>query len=121
MLSCVVMIVDNPDLCPEILDAWEGLGVRGITILESTGLGRIRQAALRDDLPLMPSLSDLLQGDEVHHRTIFSVVDDEQLVQAMLAAAQKFTGNLEDAHTGFLFVIPVSQAVGLGKHRPIGT
>jgi nitrogen regulatory protein PII len=121
MLTLVVMTVDNADLCPFILDAWESLGVRGITILESSGLGRVRRAVLRDDLPLMPSLSDLLEGDEVHHRTIFSVVDDEDLVERMIESAQGFTGNLEEAHTGFLFTVPVSRAIGLGKHRPQGT
>ena len=121
MLHLVVMIVDNADLCPDILDAWEALGVRGVTILESTGLGRIRRAALGDDMPLMPSLSDLLQGDEIHHRTIFSVVDDDALMERMIESAQRFTGNLEEPHTGFLFVMPVSRVVGLGKHRPLGS
>lgn len=121
MLQCVVVIIDDPDTCPCFLDAWEALGVRGITILESTGLGRIRRASLRDDLPLMPSLSDLLESGEVHHRTIFSVVDDDALAERMIAAAEECAGNLEEANSGFLFVLPVSRAVGLGKHRPLGT
>ncbi len=54
----VVLIVDDPDHCPAILNAWEEAGVSGVTILESSGLGRLRQGGLMDDLPLMPSLSD---------------------------------------------------------------
>ena len=65
----VVLIVDNIDDCPKILSAWEEAGVLGITILESTGLGRMRRAGLSEDLPLMPSMHDLYKFGEVHHLT----------------------------------------------------
>ena len=54
----VVLVVNDIDDTPEILNAWEDAGVLGITILESTGLGRIRRAGLREDIPIMPSLHD---------------------------------------------------------------
>ena len=113
----VVLIVNDIDDYPAVLDAWEAAGVLGVTILASTGLGRVRRAGLRDDLPLMPSLQDLFESEEVHHRTLLSVVDSQELVDKMVAIAQHVIGNLEDPHTGFLFVVPVIQASGLGKHR----
>ena len=117
MSYLVVLIVNDIEHCPSILKAWEQAGVLGVTILDSTGLGRIRRAGLRDDLPLMPSLSDLLESDEVHHRTLFSVVESQAEVDKMVSAAQKVIGDLEQPHTGFLFVVPVLQVYGLGKHR----
>lgn len=117
MHQMVVLIVNNPDDVPAVLEAWEALGLSGITILESSGLGRYRHAGMREDMPLMPSLRDLFEGGEVHHRTLFSVVDDDQKVEAMIAAAQGVIGNLEDEHTGFLFVLPVSRVVGMGDNR----
>jgi nitrogen regulatory protein P-II 1 len=117
MSYLVVLIVDDIDNCPAILNAWEGAGALGVTILASTGLGRIRRAALRDDMPLIPSLQDLIEGEEVHHRTLFSVVDSQELVDKMVAIAQHIIGDLENPHTGFLFVVPISQVYGLGKHR----
>lgn len=115
MAYMVVLIVDDPEDCPAILEVWEKLGVRGVTILESTGLGRLKRAGLRDDIPLMPSLRDLLESNEEHHRTLLSVVDDEGKVDEMISAAQKITGDLDGAHTGFLFVVPVLRVHGLGK------
>ncbi len=115
MSYLVVLIADNPSDCPYILDAWEEIGVTGVTILESTGLGRFRRAGLRDDLPLMPSLRELFQSDEVRHRTLLSVVDDQTKVDEMVSAAQQVIGDLDGPHTGFLFVVPVVQAYGLGK------
>jgi hypothetical protein len=113
----VLMVVDNLDYVPEILSAWEKAGVLGVTILDSTGLGRIRRSGLRDDLPLMPSLSDLLQNEEVHHRTLFSVVDGQEVVDRMVAIVENIIGDLDDPHTGFMFVVPVVQVYGMGKHR----
>jgi nitrogen regulatory protein PII len=115
MSFLVVMIVNDPDQCPDILDAWEALGVMGVTIIESTGLGRLRQAALRDDIPLMPRLQNFLSGGEIHHRTLFSVVENEQVVDQMIEAAIQITGNLDDPHSGFLFVLPVVKAMGLNR------
>ncbi len=119
MAYLVVLIVDDPDNCPAILESWETLGVRGVTILESTGLGRLKRSGLRDDMPLMPSLRDILESNEEHHRTLLSVVDDEQKVDEMIAAAQRITGDLDRGNTGFLFVVPVLRVHGLGSKRPL--
>jgi nitrogen regulatory protein P-II 1 len=115
MSYLVVMIVDDPDQTPAILEAWEKLGVTGVTILESTGLGRLKRASLRDDLPLIPRLQDFLSAREIPHRTLLSVVEDEKIVDQMAKDAQKITGELEDPHTGILFVLPVMKAYGLNR------
>jgi nitrogen regulatory protein PII len=111
----VVFVLDNPDQCRDVLDAWENAGIRGVTILESSGLGRVRRAALREDLPLIPSLSDLFKSTETHHRTLFSVVKSQNQIDAIVKATQSVVGNLEQADTGLLFVVPVSQVYGKSK------
>ena len=55
MFYLVVFVLDDPDRCRDILDAWEAAGAPGVTILDSSGLGRVRRAGIRDDIPLMPS------------------------------------------------------------------
>ena len=114
MSFLVVLIADDPDDCSPILDRWEEIGVSGVTILESTGLGRLRRAGLRDDMSIMPSLRDIFSSREVPHRTLLSVVNDQEKVDKMVAAAQDIIGDLHDPHTGFMFVVPVLQAYGLG-------
>jgi len=113
----VVLIVNDIDDCPSILMAWEEAGVLSVTILPSIGLGHLRRAGLREDVPLMPSLHDILESGEEQHRTLLSVVDSQEMVDKMVSIAQKVIGNLEDPHTGILFVVPVLQVYGLGKHR----
>jgi len=111
----IVFVLDNPDQCREILDAWENAGTRGVTILESSGLGRIRRAGIRDDLPLMPSLSDIFTNTETRHRTLFTVVKSQSQIEAIVKATKSVVGDLEKPDTGFLFVVPVSQVYGVSK------
>lgn len=116
-MNLVVFVLDCSEQCPDLLTAWEEAGAVGITILESTGLRRV-QAAMRDDLPLMPSLRDLLAGQEAHHRTLFTVVPDDAAADRIAAATESVVGDLSRPNTGFLFVVPVSRALGLQKEPP---
>jgi hypothetical protein len=110
----IVFVLGNLEQCPSVLDAWETAGAPGVTILESTGLQRLR-GVMRDDLPLMPSLSDLLSSQELRHRTLFTVVADEAAVARIIAATERVVGDFRQRHTGILFVVPVSMVLGLEK------
>ncbi len=110
----VMLVVDELEHCPAIFDAWEEIGVTGVTILESTGLGRIRRASgYRDDLPLMPSIRNLLQAQEEHHRTLMVLVKKEATIDKIVAATESIIGDLNEPHTGVLFVMPVLRVVGI--------
>lgn len=113
----VVMVVNDVDDTGAILDAWEELGVTGVTILPSGGLGHLRKSGLRDDLPLILSMRNLIEGDEVPHRTLFSVVDSQDKVDAMAAAIRRIAGDLDEPDSGFMFVVPVLQVYGLRSRR----
>lgn len=117
----ILFVLHNPDMTEDLLTAWEASGVRGVTIFPSTGLGRMRQRGpLWDDLPLIPSLRDLFRHQtEEFSRTFFSVVEDEALVDRVLAATEGVVGDLEQPDTGVLMVIPLVRAYGLSK-RPDG-
>lgn len=115
MYYLVVLIINNPEDCPTLLDAWENEGVKGITILNSSGLGRLRHAGLREDLPLMPSLEDLFQSEEIYHRLMMSVVDGQEIVDRLVKATYQITGDLDRPHSGFMFVVPVAQVFGLDR------
>lgn len=118
MAYLVIVVLDDPDQSDALLDAWEQAGARGVTILESSGIGRVRRAALRDDMPLLPSLRDLLRGNEEHHRTFFSVVEGEEQVEMLAGAAQQVVGDFSQPHTGLVFAVPISHVYGLHKVAP---
>ncbi|OQY36187.1 MAG: hypothetical protein B6243_03790 [Anaerolineaceae bacterium 4572_5.2] len=114
MTHLLVFVLDNLEQCPDILDAWKEAGAPGVTILESAGLEHLRNA-MRDDLPLLPSLRDLLAGRELHHRTLFTVIEDETTLERVIAVTERIIGDFTRHHTGLLFVVPVVRVLGLEK------
>ena len=117
MSYIVVFVLDSPDLCQDVLDAWESAGAKGITILESTGIGRVRQAGIRDNIPLMPSLSNRFKSDETHNRTLFSVVENLDLAHALVKVAQDTVGGIEKPNSGLLFIAPLLEVYGLNSEN----
>lgn len=110
----IILVIDNPYFCGDVLLAWHQAGVPGATILESHGLGRALTGA-RDDLPLLPSLDDLVQRDEQRHRTVFAVVPDRDIIARVKQATENVIGRFDDPNTGILFVVPVLEAYGVRK------
>ena len=117
-MKMILFILNDPAKVQDILDAWKEAGAGGATVLFSTGMGRISQAAaLRDDLPLMPSPSDFFAVDERLSRTLFTIVKDDDTVRRILAATRSVVGDLDQPETGLLVVLPVDQTEGLEKKQ----
>ncbi len=91
----VILFLYNPDLLEEVLKEWDDAGVNGATVQFSTGMERILQKqGIRDDIPLIPSLDDFYEAPETVSRTIFTVVKEEAMIEKILAATQRITGDL---------------------------
>jgi hypothetical protein len=102
----------------EILTAWDEAGVSGVTILPSTGLARYRNGGgLRDDLPLIPSLEDLIERAQNTNRTFFTIVSGDEMVDKVIAATESVTGNLDLPETGILVALPIARTRGLHRKR----
>lgn len=113
MYQMVMLVLDDVNQCTPIVEAWEELGVGGITIFESTGLGRIRSNAQRDELSIMPSIFSMMRSREEHHRTMFTVVDSDEMVDKLIKVTQSFIGDMMRPNKGVIFVLPVSRVVGM--------
>ncbi|MEP7287885.1 MAG: hypothetical protein ABI947_19185 [Chloroflexota bacterium] len=118
MAYMIMYILDHIQQMPQILKAWEDEGAPGITILDSTGVNRLRQAGFRDDLPLVPSLSDLLEDKSIEHKTLLMIVKTEADVDRFVEAARAIVGDFNDHRTGIICVWPLARVYGLD--RPIG-
>ena len=114
-MNMVLFVLNDPEALDDLLTAWEEAGVKGITVLPSTGLGRLRQYALFEDLPLIPSLDDMEIHLEKLSRTLFTICDDEHTIDRLVEATQKVVGNLNEPNTGILAVIPLARVYGLNK------
>lgn len=111
MPTLLVAIIDDATKLWDVLDAWERIGIPGATIIDSSGLSRARQ--WRDDVPLFPSVRDLMQHAEAYHRTLWCVMEDESQVEALARATEAVVGPLDAPHTGIIFTLPVIKVWGL--------
>jgi len=117
MSSMVWFVLHNAGLLSDVLSAWKESGVLGITILASTGLRRLAESnALRDDIPLIPSLEDLLSDEETLNRTLFSIVENDEMVDKVVKATEAVVGDLDEPNTGILCVIPITRVYGLNRN-----
>ena len=105
-MKLILFVLNDPAKLQDLLDAWKEAGATGATVLFSTGMGRLHQpASLRDDLPLMPSLSDFYGNDQGLSRTMFTIIRDE-LVGYIISATEKIAGDLDKPGNGILIVLP---------------
>ena len=120
-MKLILFVLNDPAKVHDLLNAWKEAGATGATVLFSTGMGRIHQSAsLRDDLPLMPSLSDFYDRDEELSRTIFTILREE-LVEHIISATEKIVGDLNTPGNGILIVLPADSVHGLieyGQQTP---
>ncbi len=116
MMYLVLYVLNDLKLFDQVVDAWEKSGVTGITVLPSTGLGRLRQhAPIREDMPLFPSLSDFFEHIENSNRTLFTIVKTEKEADRLIEETIKVVGDLERPDTGILVVLPATRVLGLAK------
>ncbi len=118
MANLLVLVLDEPEKFSSIIRAWESIGVPGVTMLDSVGSRQLRAQANRDDLPLIPSMRAVFAGGEEHNRTLFTVIEDDVMLERAIEAAQRVVGDFMHPHTGILFVVPVSLTWGVPKAKP---
>lgn len=114
----ILFVLNDPDRLEDVLSAWEQAGVSGITVLPSTGLGRIRQKeGLRDDMPLIPGVEDFYHHQSDISQTLFTLVDEEALMKKVVAVTETLVGDLDQPGNGILAVLPTVSVHGLIKYR----
>lgn len=116
MPTMVILVLDDISKLDDVMLAWRKAGSRGITILESSGAARLlAHRGPRDDLPLFPGLRNLTEHQEIHHRTLFTVLDDQVDLGAFFDATEAVTGKLDEPSTGVMIALPVTMVRGINR------
>ncbi|HLF01110.1 MAG TPA: hypothetical protein VI547_03990 [Anaerolineales bacterium] len=113
MPQLVMLIMDDPSKSDDVAAAWIEVGVTGASSIDTYGTGHLWPGETRDDLPLIPSLADLIQGRHEQNRLLFSLVRDDFDVERLVAATETILGPLNDPDTGIMFTLPLGQVWGL--------
>jgi len=104
----VVMVLNKTELLDDVLKKMDELGVRGATILESVGMGRI----LLQDFPFYAGIRALVERTRPYNRTIFTVVRDKETLDRLVSEMDKIV-RFSEPGTGILFTLPIEMAIGI--------
>jgi len=104
----IMFVLDDPDQLDKLLEAWETAGVRGATIIESTGIRRRQKKSLPMRY-MFQTIGDVEEG----HYTLFAIVDSEDVVRSCLQATEHLVGDLDEPNTGVFAAWPLAVVKGL--------
>ena len=114
-MYALVLVLNDTDYLDEILARFVDVGVQGATILDSQGMSSALVSSRGRDYPLFGSLKALLEGARPYNKTIFTVLDSEELVERTVEAVRDVLGDADHPSVGFMFSLPIGQVYELKR------
>ena len=106
-------VLNDPDRLDDLLDAWESVGVTGVTIFESTGIQRRRKQARA--IHMRFTLGQTVHHEEIGHFTLMSVVPTKVIIDQCIKATEELIGDLSGPDTGVFAAWELDMLKGLPK------
>jgi len=110
-MKLLVIVLNKEEFLDDFVQALLEVDVRGATILDSVGMGRI----LTQDIPIFAGLKGLLTGNRPHNKTILTAVTDEQEPK-VVTVFEQVVGPLDQPGNGLILALPLASVHGMG-HR----
>lgn len=101
------VILNRPERLQDLMLVFVELGLKGATVLESQGMGKI----LSQDVPIFAELKGLLTGARPQNKTIMILLGDE-MIPLVVEAFEEAVGPLNVPGNGVIFALPVEQIYG---------
>lgn len=107
-MYALFIVLNQVDYLDEILETFMEVGVTGATVLDSQGMaGAIVHGG--GNMPLFGSLKHLMAGASAYNKTIFTVLESEEMVEKTTAAVQGVLDDLPVDGLGFMFSLPIGK------------
>jgi hypothetical protein len=121
-MKLVVLITAQVEAGLDIAQAWQDANASGVTIIRSHGLHTLQQGLTSGQVELPrvvvsmgAAMAAILDNVEERGVLFFSAVEDD-LVDALITAANSVLGDLNEPNSGILFVLPIERTVGVRRH-----
>ena len=106
----IMYVLDDPDKVDAILEAWENVGITGVTIFKSTGFQRRRTT--RKSIPARYQISSLIENEKGHY-SLFAIVKSRIIVENCLKETENLIGDLNSPNTGIFSSWPLDIVKGV--------
>ena len=111
-MQVFVFVLNRTEHLEHLLQEFSDHGLKGATVLDSKGMARILIDS--DEMPMFSGLRAILEPERKSSKTIFCVMEDEQ-VQLARDIVNRVTGGLDHPDSGIMFAIPTTFVEGLNK------
>ncbi|WP_326908676.1 P-II family nitrogen regulator [Sedimentibacter sp. MB31-C6] len=112
-MQILILILKKVELVDDIMEKLAETGVRGGTIVESTGMAK--SLVNMEDLPIFGMLRHILTDDEkLASKVLLFVLKNEQ-VMTTRRTIKEVIGDLSEPNTGIMFSIPITDVEGFGE------
>lgn len=116
-MQALFLVLNETDYLEDILEAFVEIGVKGATIVDSQGMGRALAAHSEQHIPMFGYLKNLLDDGHPYNKTIFTVLESQELVERVVKAVEDLLGDMNKPGVGFIFTVPVGSVYGLGEGK----
>ncbi len=111
-MKLLVYVMNDVALLDEFVHELKEKGIKGATIINSTGMGR--KLIENEDYDIIGSLKSLFDIPRRDSRVILMVLEDEK-VQTVLDLIEKLAGDLTKPNSGIVFTLPIDFVKGYKK------
>lgn len=112
-MELLVCVLNRDEKLEGLLAKFAEIGVTGATVIESRGMGRV----LSQELPAFGALKDIGSLTRDKNVTIFSVVQDAEILRKARKAIEEICGDFNTPSTGIVFTVPVSSVMGFSTEH----
>lgn len=116
-MHVLFLVLNEIEYLDDILSAFVDVGVKGATILDSQGMASAIASNGNKQLPLFGSLKSFLDSSRPYNKTVFTVIENEDLLEKAVEAVNNVIGDIRKPGIGLMFTIPVGNIYGLPKNN----
>ena len=104
----IMFVLNDAKKLDLILDGWNNIGIRGVTIFETTG-------AYRRRMRIPGRYAFTTTNEDEKSQTLMAIVNDESIAKKCLNTTEKLIGDLSNPNTGVFTYWPLTAAKGIEK------
>jgi len=108
----LVVVLEQSEYLSDILEGFAKIGIKGTTVINSTGMGRVLMQT-KASSQLLEHISKVITDLESSNRTMLTVIKDKNLLDQAVKIVKCFCGDLSEPGKGILFVVPLERVEGL--------
>jgi nitrogen regulatory protein PII len=110
----LVSVLEETEKLTEIMEGFAKIGIKGSTVLDSTGMGRVLMRA-RTTLPVMEQINKVITDLQSSNKTIITVIQNKEILDHAIRIVKSLCGDLCQPGKGILFALPLEIVEGLSE------